>query len=344
MDAPSPGSAKKIAFKNNQGQKIEVNMEIKDSNLCFKSEISENALAKKRYESKYSLEAIKENNKFFFLCQYITDVYKQIEILSNDKSNFIIEQNKMILHIPTNMPLAPEIVIELNEIEKNINTKVEELNDYIIKKEKQNDSKLDLLIKENKELKDLLSNLINNKFDVLIKENKEMKEKIINLENLLNTHLGILPDAYFEMIKNWIGGDKNKIFFHLIYNLRDDKDYNRFHKECNVSKPVVFIFITTKKSIFGAYCPCFNTSGGQWINDSNAFIFSINLNKKYPAKNSSSNYYRGVCGFHFQDITYCDFSSRKGSLGTGYYLNTLELEGDQKEFNISHFYAYQVDK
>ena len=112
-----------------------------------------------------------------------------------------------------------------------------------------------------------------------------MKEKIINLENLLNTYLEILPDAYFEIIKNSIGGNKNKIFFNLIYYLKDDKDYNRFHTECNVNKPVVFIFITTKKSIFGAYCPYFNTNEGKWINDYNSFIFSINLNKKYHAKN-----------------------------------------------------------
>ena len=35
------------------------------------------------------------------------------------------------------MPLAPEIKIELNAIEKNIDSKVQELNDYIIKSEKQ---------------------------------------------------------------------------------------------------------------------------------------------------------------------------------------------------------------
>ena len=79
------------------------------------------------------------------------------------------------------MPLAPEIKIELKEIEKNLDSKVQELNDYIIKSEKNNENNLALLIKENKVLKDL----INNKFDILIKENKELKEKINKMEKIL---------------------------------------------------------------------------------------------------------------------------------------------------------------
>ena len=89
--------------------------------------------------------------------------------------------------------------------------------------------------------------------------------------------------------------------------------------------------------------PCFNTSESKWISDSKAFIFSINHNKKYPYKNSNS-YHRGTCGVHFNDITYCDFSSRKGDLGTGTYLNQLELEQEQNSFCIKKFFVYKVDK
>ena len=198
------------------------------------------------------------------------------------------------------------------------------------------------MIKENKELKDL----INNKFDILIKENKEMKEKINKIEKILNENFYIFDENILEKIKDWIEGDKNKINFNLIFKLTEqDNDYNRFHSACNVNAPVIFIFITNNNSIFGAYCPLFNTSEGKWINDSNAFIFSINLNKKYPAKKSNDNYYRGPCGIHFGDITYCDFSSRKGSFGnSGIYLNQKELEGNNSEFVIKHFYVYNIDK
>ena len=47
--------------------------------------------------------------------------------------------------------------------------------------------------------------------------------------------------------------------------------------------PIVIIIITKKNSIFGAYASNFSTkSGGGWVGDKNAFIFSLNLNKKYP--------------------------------------------------------------
>ena len=41
-----------------------------------------------------------------------------------------------------------------------------------------------------------------------------MKERIYNIENqlsMLNINFGILPEHYFDRIKDWIGGDKNKI-------------------------------------------------------------------------------------------------------------------------------------
>ena len=354
MEAPftSLKQEKKMKFKNNKGQIIEVTMVIKDKKLMFNAEISENELNKRKFSSNYSLESIKENNKFFFLCQYITDVFKQIEILSNENnSSFINENNKIILSITTNMPLAPEIKIELNEIEKNIHSKVQDLNDYIIKSEKQNKDNVDLLIKENKELKVLINNKFDmlikdnkEKFDILIKENKEMKAKINYLENLLNANFGILTDASFEKIKDFIGGDKNKINLSLIYELDEDNDRKIFNRQCNINSAAVLLFVTCKNSIFGAYCPNFNTSENQWINDSNAFVFSLNLNKKYPAKKSDSNYHRGTCGFHFQDITYCYFNNRKGSLGSGYYLDNLELEQELNYFYIRQFLVYKVEK
>ena len=151
-----------------------------------------------------------------------------------------------------------------------------------------------MLIKENKELKELINNKFDmltkenkEKYEILIKENKEMKVKINYLENLLNANFGILTDASFEKIKYFIGGDKNKINLSLIYKLNEDNNRAIFNKQCNINSAVVFLFVTCKNSIFWAYCPNFNTTEGKWISDSNAFNFSLNLNKKYPCKKSN---------------------------------------------------------
>ena len=326
----TPGIQKKFAFSNDQNQKIEVAMDTNNNKLTLNTELNENILNKKKFTSIYSLDEVKEKNKFFFLCQSLNDVLNQIETLlqNNNSASFIKSRNKIELTIQTNMPLAPKIIFELKETEKKIEDKVEELNDYIINTEKNSEKN----------------------FALILKENKEMKEKICNLENqlsLLNLNFGFLPNHYFDKIKEWIGGDKNKIGFSLIFKLKEEeRDSNRYHQCVNLGCPQIFIFITENLSIFGSYCPNYraDSSYGKWVNDSNAFLFSLNLDKKYPALKNQENYFTGVCGYHFKDIEYCSFSSKKGSFGkTGTYLDKFELEGNEQYFFIKHFLVYRVE-
>lgn len=156
---------------------------------------------------------------------------------------------------------------------------------------------------------------------------------------------GIIDEECFNSIKEWIGADKNKTKFELIFNFNEnysDQVKTIYHNKCNISAPAIFIFFT-EKSIFGAYCPLYSCNGSNWISDSNAFIFSLNLNKKYPAKMSGENYYRG-CGFHFKDIEFCGMKDRKGSFNTRVYLDNYELDGDQKTFYVKQFLVYKVNK
>lgn len=348
MEAPMPTKMeeKKLQFKNNQGKTIEVKMYIKENNINFKTELNENKLNKRYFSSKYSVDTLKEKNKFFFLYENINDIYKQIDSFVNENlSSYILESNKINLIIPTHMQVAPEIKIELSEEEKDLSTKVNELNEYILNTEKTNENNISLLIKENKEMKELIN--------ILIKENKEMKETIKsiknnsdNIMNYIKNKEGILDEKYFDKIKEWIGGDKDKIKFQLIFNLNNIRtDQNGvYNNNCNINAPAIFIFITDKNSIFGAYCPSYNCNGSQWISDTNAFIFSLNLNKKYPAKKSGNNYYRGTCGFHFTDITFCNLTSRKVTLNNSIYLDNLELEGNNNSCYVLNFLVYRVIK
>ena len=307
----------------------------------------ENKLNKRHFVSKYSIDEIKEKNKYFFLCQTIDDVLKQIELLAKEnKSSFILDRNKIILTIPTNMNLAPEIKIELKEESKSLESRINDINDYIVKTEKQNENNMDLLIKENKEMKDLIN--------ILIKENKEIKEEVKTIKQYLfdfSSWQGYykLDEKYFDRIRDWIGGDKKNIInFELIFNINSnlsDKAAS-YDSNCNINAPAIFIFITSKKSIFGAYCPNYHTSNNVWVSNSNAFLFSLNLNKKYPAINAKENYYTGTCGFHFKDIEFCsgNFIDRKGSFSTGTYINNLELEGNDSSFIVEQFLVYRVIK
>ena len=347
-------------FKDIEGKIIDVKIYNQERNIFFKTEIMENKLNKRNFTAKYSVDEIKENNKYFFLCQTIEDVIKQIDLLAKDnQSLFVLDGNKIILTIPTNMNLAPEIKIELKEESKSIESKVNDINDYIVKSEKQNENNMALLIKENKEIKDLMNIIIKenqeikevlksmkNSYDILVNENKEIKQSLFEFSSWQGYYK--LDEKYFDRIKDWIGGDKNKIKFELIFNINEGNLTNKrdaYHSKCNIKAPAIFIFITSKMSIFGAYCPNYHTSDGKWVADSNAFLFSLNLNKKYPALKSGNNYHTGTCGFHFNDIEFCSINDRKGTFGkTGVYMNNYELEGNENSFTVEQFLVYRVIK
>ena len=74
------------------------------------------------------------------MCKNLKDVFKQIDLLAKEnKSSYVLDNSRINLSIPTNMELAPEIKIELAEEQKDITTKVNDLNEYILKKEKENE-------------------------------------------------------------------------------------------------------------------------------------------------------------------------------------------------------------
>jgi len=65
---------------------------------------------------------MKEKNKFFYLCQDLEDALNQIEnLILKNKSNVTFKKsdNKIILNIPTNINLFPQIIFELKEIDEN---------------------------------------------------------------------------------------------------------------------------------------------------------------------------------------------------------------------------------
>ena len=140
-----------------------------------------------------------------------------------------------------------------------------------------------------------------------------------------------------------------KIKFECIYQFLDyETNRDRFTQKCDVNCPIVIIIITKKNSIFGAYASNFSTEsgGGNWVGDKNAFIFSLNLNKKYPVLNinDTEHCHKGTCGIHFNDFTVCSIYDRKGRLNASKYLTKLELEGNESNFEVEHIIVYKVIK
>ena len=332
MDTPTPkptnSNQRKFLFINDQNQAIDIFMEINNNKLILSTEFNEN----KKYNSFYSFDAMKEKNKFFCLCQDLEDALNQIEILIlKNKNNVIFKKsdNKIILNIPTNINLSPQIIFELKEIDDNISKDLDAPD-------------ISELYKDNNNTP---GNNNNGDKNIIL----FLKERIYNLEKqmtILNMNFGILPEYYFNRIKEWICGDKNKIRFNLIYRLSEhENNYNRYHANVAIKGPKIFIFITENLSIFGSYgTNYYSDTKNVWTADANAFIFSLNLDKKYPAKKAEDNYLIGNYGYDFNDITFSSFDERIGIFDkTGTYLDKYELEGNSKKFYVKHFLVYTVE-
>ena len=335
MDTPTPkptnSNQRKFLFINDQNQAIDIFMEINNNKLILSTEFNEN----KKYNSFYSFDAMKEKNKFFCLCQDLEDALNQIEILIlKNKNNVTFKKsnNKIILNIPTNINLCPQIIFELKEADEN---------------------SIDLIEEKDLDAPDIIELYKNNNNTPENNCDKNimlyLKERINNLEkqiSMLNINFGILPEYYFNRIKEWICGDKNKIRFNLIYRLSErENNYNRYHANVAIKGPKIFIFITENLSIFGSYgTNYYSDTKNVWTADANAFIFSLNLDKKYPAKKAEDNYLIGNYGYDFNDITFSSFDERIGIFDkTGTYLDKYELEGNSKKFYVKHFLVYTVE-
>ena len=333
MDTPTPkpsnSNQRKFLFINDQNQTIDIFMEINNNKLILSTEFNEN----KKYNSFYSFDAMKEKNKFFCLCQDLEDALNQIEILIlKNKNNVTFKKsdNKIILNIPTNINLSPQIIFELKEIDDNISKDLDAPD-------------ISELYKDNNNTP---GNNNNGDKNIIL----FLKERIYNLEkqmSILNMNFGILPEYYFNRIKEWICGDKNKIRFNLIFKLTEhENNLERYHKNVNLNCSQIFIFITGNSSIFGSFCPKYSITSlnPYWVDDQNAFLFSLNLDKKYPAKKADKNYFIAKCGYHFRDITFCHYDGRKGTFAkSGTYLDKYELEGNNNEFFVKHFLVYKVE-
>ena len=181
-------------------------------------------------------------NPYLILCKSLDDIIEEIKLLIEEKkSSFIEETNKINLIIPTHMNKAPQIIISINEIEKDINLKIQEIYDFILKfydeNKKTNEQNIKKLLDENEKMKNMIKKL-EEKVDLLSNENNELKCQI-----------GIISPDDLDKIKKWIDPQNyQKIKFECIYKFLD-RETNRdtFNKKCNVNVPVVIIIITKKK-------------------------------------------------------------------------------------------------
>ena len=252
---------------------------------------------------------------------------------------------------------------------KNYEIKIEDLIKLNLIIEYSPGKKIELLIPRKNLDENIQLNLITELTNIK-KENKEIKEKLLYLEQKINILLqekdkkDDLKGFENTIIKNnseavkilkWICPN-NERRVKLLYkatpeeNTRDD-----FHRKCDNKGATVTIIETTKGRRFGGYTSLSWDSSSGWKDDKEAFLFSLDNDKKYDVIQdseykvwSNTGYGQwfgnnGNIGLAYEKNYFIGNDTHRENFGNKCYSITVqnELSGG-KTFNISKMEVYQV--
>ena len=129
-NAPLPQTNYFVTSNNNNKYSVEIVNESNYLNILIKTI---NKIPSITYNNKFSLEDIKQLNKYFLTCTNISEVLILIEpFLQNTNNISLIEKtNEINLIINISFPLSPQIIFNIKANTKNINETINELYEII---------------------------------------------------------------------------------------------------------------------------------------------------------------------------------------------------------------------
>ena len=311
---------KSFSIKSDKNRSFSLDIQNKKSSIYIYAS-TQNEIQKNEFEKDFSLKDLKEN-KYFSLFDSIDEIYDEIiNFISTKTSEIKIkeEQKIIIINIPIGGLKIKEILLALNEKEKDEKQQINDLFNiiYNLKQEnndlKSNIKKLEERVKNVEKLEERVKflesfiNDINSWKDYKVKVDKKEKEKklIRNLDSKVISE----NEKYNKCLKNWINPNQ-KIKAELLYRLsRDGKEYQTFHNFCDNKGPTLTIFKLTDGNILGGYTTKDWDNSQSWKQDQNAFLFSLTENVKCII--NSKNSYNAIYGSnshgpYFGDIYFCN--------------------------------------
>ena len=198
----------KIPLENSSNIEYEIDKETKlkmiFNNKIISFEVTQVSLPKKDYENALTLEQLYKINKFFINFENTKDLVEWIiNSFKQKNSSITLNDNKCIIQM-TNPITNKTFELNLNSKEKDLNTRVNYLEDIIVEQNK----KINSLEERMKKLEAIIS-----EYNELKKE-KEEKKLIFESE--------ILSKEDQEMLINWLPRKPNKI--NLLLNSNKDGD------------------------------------------------------------------------------------------------------------------------
>ena len=235
----------------------------------------------------------------------------------------------------------------LYEIIADMSFKINELNEKVKKLEYDHVSKKQMIDCDKK------IERINIKLNRLNKLNIYQDSNYLNkIQSVMSKNI-LLNNEDFDLIKYFI--NKGNIKLSLLYKATIDSDFsNKFHEKCDNNAPTITLVKTEDGLRFGGYTTQTWNNDEECKQDDEAFLFSINLRKKYEIKKGAecAIYCGGEYGPTFGegfDLCLCNnfmgvngsYSNFPKSYGKG--SSTNELTEKNKNFKINEVEVYLVN-
>ena len=276
------------------------------------------------------------------------------EFLSEKEELFKFFQLDAILNFFNEIIKSKKYKINLDSIKLNLiieYTKDKKFDLIIPKKELNEKTQLNIiteLANENKEIKERLSEL-EKKVNKLLNE-KENKDDLKGFENTI-----IKNKSEANKILKWVCPN-NERKVKLLYKATLEENTNDdFHRKCDNKGATVTLIETTKGRRFGAYTSLSWSSNEGWKDDKEAFLFSLDNDKKYDVIQDAKYKvysgkghgpwfgYNGNIGLAREKNYFIGNDTHWENFGDKCYSTTVEneLSGGTK-FNISKMEVYQI--
>ena len=249
------------------------------------------------YTKKISLKEIKDINSIPVFLQYSPqDFSDYLKALSETKQISLVKKDNII-----SIKFELKIMLRKHEIEIELISK--DKNIELVEKD------LQKLKKENNELREENKEL-NKKIENLEKEIKDIKA-ILN-KNIKTNKSVIMKENEFDFIKKKIEGNMDKEVKELkkLYQATIDGDGAlSFHSRCDGIPNTLILIKSAGNRRFGGFTSqsWYSNDNYTYVNDPNAFLFSIDKQKIYSYKNDGK--------------TICNYKGGGPIFGVGYDIN-----------------------
>jgi hypothetical protein len=247
---------------SNKNHQVYLNIGVKENKLYISCHYFVNFF-KTSFENEFSLEELTSNHDYFKQFQQVSQIVEEIK---NNKHQIIELENsneiKVDLGVISNT--HKDIALILNKKEK---TEKEILEEY----------------KSIVNLYEVRSQIIGMKSNIFTDSRPKilLKAWINPIENLKCTLLYSFYIKYPEKLDYSMFNGYN-------FEVKDEKSVKEFHEKCDNIESILVI-CKSGFQIFGGYTPLSFSSNNKYGKDNDSFLFSINLEKKFPKNNFSKN-------------------------------------------------------